>query len=218
MYLFDPHLRWLDFLPHGLITMGKPNIVTGTRLLPSQIRHLSDRLRSCPVNRDTSRTTTGFGWGIIATVGMSTLMIVGYVTGRAPMPRPVLEAIALTLLGDGAPTPFVRILGVGAHLLYGGIFGAGLAMATTPVTVKKGLGLGIALWIVMEVVSFHSSARGSIATSRSILVKQLRPHNDRPSRRGILVDRTVRLRSRWFSAYCNRFRKRPIQILFCCNC
>lgn len=104
------------------------------------------------MNRDTSRTTTGFAWGTIATVGMSTLMIVGFVTGRAPMPRPVPEAIALTLLGDGAPTPLVRVLGVGAHLLYGGVFGAGLAMATTPVTVKKGLGLGIGLWIVMGVV------------------------------------------------------------------
>jgi hypothetical protein len=104
------------------------------------------------VNIDTSRIATGFGWGIIATIGMSTLMIIGYVSGRAPMPRPIPEAIALTLLGDGAPTPLVRVLGVGAHLLYGGIFGAVLATVTNPVTVKKGVGLGIGLWILMEVI------------------------------------------------------------------
>ena len=79
-------------------------------------------------------------------------MIIGYVSGRAPMPRPIPEAIALTLLGDGAPTPLVRVLGVGAHLLYGGTFGAVLATITRPVTIKKGVGLGIGLWVIMEVV------------------------------------------------------------------
>ena len=83
---------------------------------------------------------------------MSTLMITGYVSGRAPMPRPIPEAIALTLLGDGAPKPLVRVLGVSAHLLYGGIFGAVLATITRPVTIKKGVGLGIGLWVIMEVV------------------------------------------------------------------
>ena len=105
-----------------------------------------------PVNVDSSRLARGFGWGIVATIGMSTLMIIGYVSGRAPMPRPIPEAIALTLLGDGAPKPLVRVLGVSAHFLYGGTFGAVLATIARPVTIKKGVGLGIGLWALMGIV------------------------------------------------------------------
>ena len=98
---------------------------------------------------------------------------------------------------------------MGAHLLYGGIFGAALATVTSPVTVKKGIGLGIGLWVVMEVIVlpflgwglFGTAITpaiavatlilhliygtilgwGSIATSRSVPVRGLRPRSDQPS-------------------------------------
>ena len=38
-----------------------------------------------------------------------------------------------------------------AHLLYGGIFGGVLALVTYPVTVWKGVLLGVMLWLLMQV-------------------------------------------------------------------
>lgn len=98
-----------------------------------------------------SRFPSGFGWGIVATVVMSIPMIVGAIAGFLPMPRPIPAAIVGTILGQALPRPVLMALAGGSHLAYGGIAGGALATIARPVTVMKGLGWGILLWIVMGV-------------------------------------------------------------------
>jgi len=106
---------------------------------------------------DAKRLAVGFGWGMVATLAMSAVMITGYLTGIAPMPSPIPEAIVsriLEFVGVGAPRPAVMVMAVISHLTYGGVAGAVLAALTRPVTVWKGLGWGVFLWLVMQVAVF----------------------------------------------------------------
>ena len=76
---------------------------------------------------------------------MSILMVVATVTGASPMPEPIPKAVVATLFGSGLPKPVLLVLVVGLHLGYGGFFGAVLARGAQPVTIWKGLGLGVVL-------------------------------------------------------------------------
>lgn len=96
------------------------------------------------------RLAAGFGWGAVATLAMSVLMVIGVATGVSPMPSPIPEAIASKVLG-GAPQPLILLLAVSSHLAYGGLWGSVLAVLTRPVTIWKGIGLGVLLWLLMQV-------------------------------------------------------------------
>lgn len=93
----------------------------------------------------------GFGYGVVATVAMSILMLVALASGKSPMPQPVPKAIVVQFFGSGIPKPIVMALAIGLHLGYGGLFGAVLIRVAEPVTIQKGLALGIALWVLMQV-------------------------------------------------------------------
>ena len=82
---------------------------------------------------------------------MSVLMLLALVSGNSPMPQPVPKAIVAQLFGSGLPKPLLMALAVGLHLGYGGVFGAILARVARPVTIGKGLALGIGLWVLMQV-------------------------------------------------------------------
>ena len=97
------------------------------------------------------RLRAGFGYGVVATIAMSVLMVLALVTGRSPMPQPVPKAMVAQLFGSGLPKPVLMAHAVGFHLGYGGVFGAILARVARPVTVWKGLVLGAGLWILMQV-------------------------------------------------------------------
>lgn len=99
-----------------------------------------------------ARFWKGFAWGIVATLVMSAFMLAGIVTGVSPMPKPIPAAILGKILGGAAPKPAVIGLAALAHLGYGGVWGGILARWTKPVTVAKGLGLGIGLWLLMQLV------------------------------------------------------------------
>lgn len=101
---------------------------------------------------DRNRTLIGFGWGVAATAGMSVLMIAGVLTGMSPMPRPIPKALVASIVPPGFPGPAILILAAGAHLAYGGLFGAILATVADRVSLSKGLGLGIGLWMLLGVV------------------------------------------------------------------
>jgi hypothetical protein len=100
---------------------------------------------------DGRRIAVGFGWGVVATIAMSAVMILGTVTGAAPMPKPIPVAIVGKVLGAGTPKPLLMALGIASHLAYGGFWGAVLAAFTRPVTLWKGIALGIFLWLLMQV-------------------------------------------------------------------
>jgi hypothetical protein len=101
---------------------------------------------------DTARFRKGFGWGLIATIAMSVVMIAGMLTGLSPMPKPIPVAIVGKIVDGGLPQPALIALGATAHLLYGGTFGGALAVVSFPVTVWKGVLVGLMLWLLMQVV------------------------------------------------------------------
>lgn len=82
---------------------------------------------------------------------MSILMLLAVVSGKSPMPQPIPKAIVAQLFGSGLSKPMMVALAVGLHLGYGGVFGAVLARVERPVTVGKGLALGVGLWALMQV-------------------------------------------------------------------
>lgn len=126
---------------------------------------------------DNKRFTSGFGWGVVATIAMSTFMILGVMTGKSPLPKPIPLAIVSSILGESTPKPLLIGLAILSHLAYGGFWGALLATLTKRVTVGKGVGLGIFLWFVMQITVlpfvgwgiFGSAISPAIAVSTLVL-------------------------------------------------
>lgn len=93
----------------------------------------------------------GFAYGVLATIAMSTLMLLAVVSGKSPMPQPIPKAVVAQFFGSGLSKPILMALAIGLHLGYGGVFGAVLAWVVRPVTIRKGLALGVGLWTLMQV-------------------------------------------------------------------
>lgn len=100
------------------------------------------------VESRTRRAVLGAGWGVVATLAMSVLMIAGFATGIAPMPKPIPQALVVQTLGS-VPKPALMGLAVLAHLAYGASAGAVLAVALRRVTVARAIGYGVMLWALM---------------------------------------------------------------------
>jgi hypothetical protein len=101
----------------------------------------------------------GFGLGLLATLAMTTVMALGMLSGRAPMPEPIPFAVVSSLFCRfPAPArmcltgPAVRILGMGAHFLYGGAAGAVFMALFRRRSLLTGLSWGLALWLIMQTV------------------------------------------------------------------
>ncbi|MDS0296686.1 DUF6789 family protein [Halogeometricum luteum] len=97
------------------------------------------------------RLRAGFGYGVVATIAMSILMLLALISGNSPMPQPIPKAVVAHLFRSGLPKPMLMLLAVGLHLGYGGVFGALLARVARPVTIGKGLAFGVGLWVLMQV-------------------------------------------------------------------
>ncbi len=143
---------------------------------------------------DAKRLAVGFGWGVVATLAMSAVMITGYLTGIAPMPSPIPEAVVsriLEFVGAGLPRPAIMVLAVTSHLTYGGVAGAVLAALTRPVTVWKALGWGVLLWLVMDAVVLPLLGWGFFGTAITprIAVATLILHLVYGLTLGLLMDR-----------------------------
>lgn len=122
------------------------------------------------VNMQGQRFWRGFGWGVAATVAMSVLMIMGVVSGRAPMPAPIPAAIVGTLTGGNLPRPATMGLAALLHLGYGGFWGGVLALATSRVTLLKGIGLAVGLWLLMQVAVLPFLGWGLFGLSRTPMI------------------------------------------------
>lgn len=97
------------------------------------------------------RLLVGAGWGAVATVAMSVVMLAGVATGVSPMPKPIPVALVARTLGI-APGPALIVLAVVAHLAYGTVAGAVLAGLAGRVAVWHGLVFGGVLWVAMGLV------------------------------------------------------------------
>lgn len=91
-------------------------------------------------------------------------MLLAVVSGVSPMPQPVPKALVARAVPT-APKPVLMGLAVGLHLGYGGSFGALLARAKQPVTVKDGAGLGVTLWVLMGIVFLPFLGWGPFGTA-----------------------------------------------------
>jgi hypothetical protein len=124
-------------------------------------------------------------------IAMSVLMLVGVVSGRAPMPAPIPAAIVGRLTGGALPQPATMAVAAVLHLGYGGFWGGVLAALTSPVTLAKGLGLGVALWFVMQLVVLPFLGWGLFGLSQTpmIAVATLVLHLVYGGTLGLLADR-----------------------------
>lgn len=142
---------------------------------------------------DGGRFWSGFGWGVVATIGMSVLMLLGRATGLAPMPKPIPVALVARILGGGVPKPALMALGALSHLAYGGFWAGVLASATRRIDLAKGLGLGVALWLLMQIVVLPFLGWGifGLALTPKIAVATLVLHVVYGSLLGVLADRAT---------------------------
>lgn len=116
---------------------------------------------------DMDRIIRGFGWGVAATVVMSAFMLLATATGVSPLPQPIPAAIAQGLLGEGRPAPLIMGFAIVTHLGYGGIWGAVLAATVQPVTLTRGLVLGVGLWLLMQIIVLPLLGWGLFGTAIS---------------------------------------------------
>lgn len=127
---------------------------------------------------DSFSLRSGFFWGVAATVAMSVLMLVGMGTGAAPMPEPIPRAIVTGLLGPDLPQPLVMGLAIVLHLGYGGFWGGVLVSVMDRVSILQGVGLGVFLWLLMQIVVLPLLGWGffGIAVTPAIAVATLVLH------------------------------------------
>lgn len=90
--------------------------------------------------------------GVLATVIMTAFLLLGMAMGGSPYPEPVPLAIVSAALGAGAPGALVIVVGVICHLIYGGSWAALFALTAQPISEAKGVGLGLLLWVLEQVV------------------------------------------------------------------
>lgn len=143
---------------------------------------------------DWHRFWSGAGWGVVATIAMSALMIAGVLTGMAPMPKPIPAAIVGKLTGGGLPEPATMALAVILHLGYGGFWGGAFAAVTRRVTIWRGIALGVFLWLIMQVFVLPFLGWGLFGTDQTpkIAVATLVLHLVYGATFGWLMSRSVR--------------------------
>ena len=94
----------------------------------------------------------GMLYGLLGTLLMSAVMLVGMGTGLSPIPEPIPLAIAKELLGRMAQ-PILMLFAIITHFGYGAFWGAVLYTWTnTDGTIWHGLGWGVMLWLIMVLI------------------------------------------------------------------
>ncbi len=107
---------------------------------------------------------TGIGWGIVATISMSTFHLLAKWLGLFPVWPPTPAAVVKRILGSGMPHPLLIVLAVGFHLVYGGFWGGALWAIARRITLWKGIGLGVFLWLIMQLAVFPFLGWGVFAS------------------------------------------------------
>ena len=108
------------------------------------------------MNMSNSPANTGIKkgalYGLLGTLFMSLIMLIGMGTGISPIPEPIPAAIAKGLLGD-LSKPVIMVFAVITHFGYGAFWGAVLFYwLKERGTIWLGLGWGVMLWLIMEII------------------------------------------------------------------
>jgi len=99
---------------------------------------------------EVDRVLRGARWGLIAAIVMTILMLIDLAISRAPSPRTFPVLIIGRFLGrsGGAGVYLMALLG---QLIYGALIGVVFAFLARPMTLAKGVGVGLMLWFLFEV-------------------------------------------------------------------
>jgi hypothetical protein len=128
------------------------------------------------------RFLEGVGFGLIGTLAMSVVMLIVYVTGQSLMEEPAPLSFAVRLVAAVFRMPSITagavVGGVVLHLAYGALWFGLVALSTRRITWRKGLAVGLGLWILMAVfiVPFAGMSVFSVATSWRLWVFTLIGH------------------------------------------
>jgi hypothetical protein len=113
----------------------------------------------------------GAGWGLVATLIMSAVMVLIWLTGTTPMHEPVPLSLAARLaariLHMRTITPGVIVFATVVHFLYGALWSGLLAASTPQVTWWKGLVVGLGLWLIMLVFVLPIAAADAFQVATS---------------------------------------------------
>ena len=94
----------------------------------------------------------GIKWGLLATLSMTVIMLIGMITKISPMPAPIPVALVKMAFGE-LPKPALMGIGMLAHFIYGGVAGFIFSsLVKSSVNLWKGLGWGIILWLGMQLI------------------------------------------------------------------
>lgn len=100
------------------------------------------------------RLVVAAGWGVVATLAMTAVMLLGVGSGISPMPDPIPAALVTHTLG-ALPQPTTLGLAVLVHLTYGAAAAVVLAAVSSRVTVWAGARFGGLLWVLVGVLWVH---------------------------------------------------------------
>ena len=94
----------------------------------------------------------GIKWGLLATLSMTVIMLIGMITKISPMPAPIPVALVKMAFGE-LPKPALMGIGMLAHFIYGGVAGLVFTLVIkNKVNIWKGLGWGIFLGLGMQLI------------------------------------------------------------------
>lgn len=118
-----------------------------------------------------ARVFRGFLWGMVATVAMTLVHMISWaIAGRLTilaLTTRAMPSIIITRLLGPLPTGVHLLLAMAIHLGYGGFWGAILFSLTPRVTVWKGIGLGVFLYLGAHIFLAPVVGRGGIMASGS---------------------------------------------------
>jgi uncharacterized membrane protein YagU involved in acid resistance len=139
------------------------------------------------------RLVVAAGWGVVATLAMTAVMLLGVGSGMSPMPDPIPAALVTHTLG-ALPQPATLGLAVLVHLTYGAGAAVVLAAVSSRVTVWAGAGFGGLLWVLMGVLWLPYLGWGPFGTAvtAKIALATLLLHLVYGITLGLLLDRDSR--------------------------
>lgn len=126
------------------------------------------------------RFLEGVGFGLIGTLAMSVVMLIVYVTGQSLMEEPAPLSFAARLVAAIFRLPSITawavIGGVVLHLAYGAFWFGLVAVSTSRITWRKGLAVGLGLWLLMGV---HRAVRRNVRVQRGDKLEAMGVHAHR---------------------------------------
>lgn len=153
----------------------------------------------------------GFGWGLVATLAMTALMVLAIAFRISPMAVPIPLAIVATVVGAVKVTPALLILALVAHFVYGAFWAGVFSSAMRPVTVARGLVVGAFLWFLMQVIALPLIGWGffGVLAGPMVWFATLVLHLVYGATLGLLLDRVPRRHFRPGPGLSRSMRARP---------